>query len=270
MSDYECQQMICSLLLRKFRGIPKKALPKEIASKAKDVIEWCENESMKFDHKLALGDSGMSLLTEFGIDSFSWFLDLDRGYATRYKSDLDYDDFAPLPTHMEHDESYSGWITLNEFHETDILCKGCPFYEKERGYRTESTYPHCQKMKEIEYYNFPFQPLHWHICERCDTALFGELVRKKYKSYSKERRTAIKESQQYRLLCYRIPNRINEFVEYASNELIGSFKKHAHMRKYEMGKYREPLENLLRNTFIEEYLEFDKPFNKFIIKYGKL
>ena len=37
-----------------------------------------------------------------------------------------------------------------------------------------------------------------------------------------------------------------------------------------MGKYREPLEGLLKNTFIEEYLEFDKPFKKYIIKYAKL
>ena len=58
MNDNKCPQLICTLLLRKFREIPSKALPKEIANKAMDVIRYCEDEAILFDHKLALGKGG--------------------------------------------------------------------------------------------------------------------------------------------------------------------------------------------------------------------
>lgn len=274
MSDYKCQQMICSLLLRKFREIPQKALPMEIAAKAKDIVKWCEDESLKFDHKLALGDCGIKLFTEFGIDSFSGFIGLNTNneYIREYDSDLCFEDFDPLPTEYREMPSNGKWLRVYEFHRKDILCGDCPFYKKEAsGVYEGRTYAYCGKfLEEYKEKAFPEWYIYWNVCEKHNSALFNELIIKPFKVYMAKQRAAIKETQPYRLLCYRISKRINEFVEYASNELIGTFNKYAYMKKYEMGKYREPLEGMLRNTFIEEYLEFDKPFNKFIIKYAKL
>lgn len=269
--------MICSLLLRKLRDIPQKALPKEILAKANYIVKWCEDESLKFDHKLALGDCGIKLFTEFGIDSFSGFLELNDydEYIRKYNSDLCFEDFDPLPKESKVIPSNGKWIMEYEFHRKDILCGDCPFYKKEKFdgiFGIEgSTNAYCGKfLEEYKEKAFPEWYIYWNVCEKHNSALFNELIIKPFKVYMVKHRAAIKETQQYRLLCYRISKRINEFAEYASNELIGTFNKYAYMKKYEMGKYREPLEGMLRNTFIEEYLEFDKPFKKLYIKYAKL
>ena len=274
MNDNKCPQLICTLLLRKFREIPSKALPKEIANKAMDVIRYCEDEAILFDHKLALGKGGVNMFVEFGIGTLSQFMGLvtNNEYIREYNSDFIFDDFDPLPTDNKTIPVNGKWTTIFEFHRTDILCNDCPFYEKVNGSFDGSTYCHCTKMtKEFgEPSGHPFWYQYWNLCEKHNTALFDELIKKPFKLYTIKQRAAIKETQPYRLLCYRIKKRINEFIEFASNELICTFNKYSCLKKYEMGKYREPLEGLLKNTFIEEYLEFDKPFKKYIIKYAKL
>lgn len=195
-----------------------------------------------------------------------------------------YEEYPETPiSRQTYDSKISGVKFLE-----DKICGGCPFFERTEEYRDyywhlRNTPRYAEYFKDNEVYHTGFRCLKnisldldgsyspveigdIKDCPRCNSKDFKYLFLNPYKCARKEYR---KQRQIPLLFVQRIESKWDDFFYKMSDELF-DYIYYFVSSYYRKLKMLDIAKEATSRLILEEYLEFDKPFKKYFIKYAKL